>query len=566
MKAMAILFMLISWLHLTANLVNGDKPGVAQLTASPQVLLNNMDNVTLSWTGVLQPLPEDLIYIYSPYTKNASEPAIGWKYVKEVSTWETGSGSFTFPLVNSRENGYVFRYVSNGSVVATSNRVTFQNPMEPLQGHLALTSRCSEMRVMWVTGYSSNNPAFVEWGLLSANLTFSAAATTSSYSASDLCDSPGNSSGWLSPGLIHDAIMSNLTSQTAYFYRYGNDQDGWSSTFRFVSPPCAADTEVNFVIFGDLGVQTPFTIELDSQPPSSATMKYIAREMAKEPNGNWMTVHIGDISYARGRAFLWDWFHQLIQPVASAAPYMVCIGNHEYDYPKQPWKPSWSTYGTDSGGECGVPYASRFHMPASSGSSGNLWYSFDYGPVHFLLMSTEHDFLEGSEQWNFLKQDLKAVDRSKTPWIVFAGHRPMYTSSNYTSERMQREHLQSSIEPLLVAYQVDIAYWGHVHVYERTCGMVNFTCASSDNDAPVHMVVGSAGNTFQVLWMPTYLPAPGGATNDNRHRVQPAWSIFRTAEYGFSRMKANSSHFHLQFIGDQRGRIHDELWLTKQSN
>ena len=68
--------------------------------------------------------------------------------MKEVSTWETGSGSFTFPLVNSRENGYVFRYVSNGSVVATSNRVTFQNPMEPLQGHLALTSRCSEMRVM----------------------------------------------------------------------------------------------------------------------------------------------------------------------------------------------------------------------------------------------------------------------------------------------------------------------------------------------------------------------------------------------------------------------------------
>ena len=29
---------------------------------------------------------------------------------------------------------------------------------------------------------------------------------------------------------------------------------------------------------------------LHSQPPSSATMKYIAREMAKEPNGNWMSM------------------------------------------------------------------------------------------------------------------------------------------------------------------------------------------------------------------------------------------------------------------------------------
>ena len=27
--------------------------------------------------------------------------------------------------------------------------------------------------------------------------------------------------------------------------------------------------------------------------------------------------------------------------------------------------------------------------------------------------------------------DLASVDRSKTPWIIFGGHRPMYISSNY---------------------------------------------------------------------------------------------------------------------------------------
>jgi len=67
-----------------------------------------------------------------------------------------------------------------------------------------------------------------------------------------------------------------------------------------------------------------------------------------------MVLHIGDISYARGYAFLWDYFFHNIEPVASAVPYMVCIGNHEYDYYGQPFAPSWSNYNSDSGGECGT--------------------------------------------------------------------------------------------------------------------------------------------------------------------------------------------------------------------
>jgi len=73
----------------------------------------------------------------------------------------------------------------------------------------------------------------------------------------------------------------------------------------------------------------------------------------------------------------------MIQPVATAAPYMVGIGNHEfvfskpmlddwaywdanrYDYMYQKWAPKWGPYGNDSGGECGIPYSSRFHMPNS---------------------------------------------------------------------------------------------------------------------------------------------------------------------------------------------------------
>jgi hypothetical protein len=43
-------------------------------------------------------------------------------------------------------------------------------------------------------------------------------------------------------------------------------------------------------------------------------------------------LHIGDISYARGTGIIWDAFMTQIQPIAARVPYMVSIGNHEYDH------------------------------------------------------------------------------------------------------------------------------------------------------------------------------------------------------------------------------------------
>lgn len=58
-----------------------------------------------------------------------------------------------------------------------------------------------------------------------------------------------------------------------------------------------------------------------------------------------LLLHIGDISYAVGMAHRWEQFFWQIQPIASKMPYMVSIGNHEYDHGSQPFKPDWSNYG-----------------------------------------------------------------------------------------------------------------------------------------------------------------------------------------------------------------------------
>ena len=55
-------------------------------------------------------------------------------------------------------------------------------------------------------------------------------------------------------------------------------------------------------------------------------------------------------------------------------------------------------------------------------------YSFDYGSIHFTMMSTEHNFTQGSRQYKWIEQDLKNVNRSLTPWLAIVGHRAMYSS------------------------------------------------------------------------------------------------------------------------------------------
>ena len=49
------------------------------------------------------------------------------------------------------------------------------------------------------------------------------------------------------------------------------------------------------------------------------------------------------------------------------------------------------------GSECGVPVFYQFHIP----NNGNKiwWYSFHYGLVHLTMISTENNFIYGSQQY-----------------------------------------------------------------------------------------------------------------------------------------------------------------------
>ncbi|CAM6104101.1 unnamed protein product [Calypogeia fissa] len=556
----------------------------SKLDVSPRSISKSGDTVTVSWAGVTAPTELDFLAIYTPPDSD-HENFIGWIELSSSPGWESGSGSVDIPLVNMR-TPYQFRLFrgkpinvsestpvdEDGDPLPTTNgfltstvAIQFTNYNEPTQTHLALTSDPNEMRVMFVT--RDGIQSFVKYGHDNSSLNYMSTASAETYHRTHMCDSPANSPrGWRDPGIIHDAVMQKLAPGKRYFYQVGSDEGGWSEIYSFVLPDAYAD-ETDALLFGDMGTTAPYKTFLWLQEESERTLRWLQRDIQELGDKAVFISHIGDISYARGYEWLWDEFFHRIQPVASQAAYHVCIGNHEYDWPLQPWKPDFANYGTDGGGECGVPYSLKFHMPGNSslttGSSApatrNLYYSLSVGVVHFLYFSTETNFLSGSEQHTFMEEDLQKVDRQKTPFVIVLGHRPMYTTDLDTgSTYLFKDKMIENLEPLFIKYNVNLVLWGHVHKYERTCAIDNFTCPASNSSttspqAPIHVVIGMAGQDWQPSWQPR--------ANHPEDPIfpQPMWSLYRSSELGYVRLHATRSLLTLTYIGNHDGQLHDVL-------
>ncbi|CAI8597536.1 unnamed protein product [Vicia faba] len=117
---------------------------------------------------------------------------------------------------------------------------------------------------------------------------------------------------------------------------------------------------------------------------------------------------------------------------------------------------------------------------------------------------SEHDWREGSEQHKFIEHCLATVDRKQQPWLIFSAHRPLGYSSNawYAGEGSFEEPMgRESLQGRWQKYKVDIAFYGHVHNYERVCPIYQNQCVNKEKshysgtvNGTIHVVVGGGGS------------------------------------------------------------------------
>ena len=144
-------------------------------------------------------------------------------------------------------------------------------------------------------------------------------------------------------------------------------------------------------------------------------------------------LHTGDL-VSSGRDYgLWSKeFFDPLTNVIDQVPLFSAIGNHEDD---------------------GTNYLGYFHLPGK-----RLWYSFDAGPVHVLVLDFRFE-KSSSEQFRFASNDLA---RASAPWKLVMLHYPVFNLSGHSSGWGRANYL-----PLFHQTKVDLVLVGHSHLYER---------------------------------------------------------------------------------------------------
>ena len=66
------------------------------------------------------------------------------------------------------------------------------------------------------------------------------------------------------------------------------------------------------------------------------------------------------------------------------------------------------------------------------------------------MMDTEQNFTNGSEQHTFLTKHLATVNRSRTPWLIFTGHRLVCMLECFYSKMQMCNFAACSFRPMYV--------------------------------------------------------------------------------------------------------------------
>ncbi len=193
------------------------------------------------------------------------------------------------------------------------------------------------------------------------------------------------------------------------------------------APALQRDESVRFVVFGDSG-------------DGSGAQELLRDQMRQLPFD--LMLHTGDVAYGSGSlSSLEGKFFDIYSDILRSVPVFPVAGNHDY--------------GTGNGS----PFRRVFALPENGGKVAlERWFSFDWGPVHFVGLDTQ--FMR-PEQTQWLEADLEA---NELPWTVAYLHKPPYSSGEHGSSHGVRD----TFSPLFERYGVQVVFAGHDHDYERT--------------------------------------------------------------------------------------------------
>lgn len=234
----------------------------------------------------------------------------------------------------------------------------------------------------------------------------------------------------------------------------------------------------------------------DSQSANYSGWQQLAREAYKRHPESSFYVNMGDLVDNGQDGSQWRAWFNSVSPFSDSLPLAPLLGNHE-------------AYSLDWKACQPVAYTHLFNVPQNGlAKYPNQFYSFDYGPVHFVVLDTnfpemkdfQPDLLADELPW--LEKDLAA---SKAKWKVVLMHRDIFLygfgpESKRAQTKTQLLDFSYQLMPVFEKYKVDAVLTAHLHTYRRRVPLQNFKPAPK-GEGITYILTGVAGDVrYPKLW------------------------------------------------------------------
>jgi Calcineurin-like phosphoesterase/Purple acid Phosphatase, N-terminal domain/Secretion system C-terminal sorting domain len=253
----------------------------------------------------------------------------------------------------------------------------------------------------------------------------------------------------------HALTISGLQPNTRYYYQVTTDAGYSSAVEHFWTAKPIQSKAIKFLHYADCGY-------------NNTIQNTLSDLMGQEPVD--FAVVAGDVDQGVGDAYDNVFFGVYKNMLARSCHY-TAVGNHDII----------ANGGTD--------FYDSFYQPTNNAQQSEHYYSFSWGNAKFICLDSNGDYSIGSDQHNFLLDELKCRDQE---WLFVFMHHPPWTNAWDLSYYVPfqpfyqydgNDDMRTALVPYFEQYGVDFVLNGHAHCYQR--GELN----------GIHYVISGGGGT-----------------------------------------------------------------------
>ncbi len=265
-------------------------------------------------------------------------------------------------------------------------------------------------------------------------------------------------------------LPTTLKASTTYSYRVGDAATGaWSAIYTFTTRPATIGDNFSFLFLNDTQFSEGDDVgPVDFKKLLNAAVSTCQGDFSSLPQ---LVLHGGDFISENSHTYNYGNIFGSNADFFGRYPMFGTLGNHDAE--KKYFFDNWNV----------------------QNPTGKGYYSFDYGPMHVVVLDNSSEGLKRltDDQVTFLKNDMGASDAE---WKFVMLHRPIYGAATYNQNGSSTDpakpyweygkpSLRYRVTNVCNDVGVDFVFQAHCHQYMRSYPITEYTKTGLADDAAI---------------------------------------------------------------------------------